>query len=229
MLSFPYHIWLSFAGTIFNMDTSIGTLDDSPPMIDGEQDWIPKIGMEFDTIDGVFQFWKDYSKKVGFGVRKEYDNKDRKTGVVISKLFVCCKEGQKREKKNDDDDMIRHRSSSRTDCKARLKVFLDKERKKYIVKEFVEEHNHELQPLSTAYMLRSHRELTTAHSLAIELASDSGLTPKVTQELLSREAGGRGKLGFVIEDQKSYLRSRRKKDMGHGSLAVFSHILRSKT
>ncbi|XP_038699628.1 protein FAR1-RELATED SEQUENCE 5-like [Tripterygium wilfordii] len=148
-----------------SMDSSIGNIDDGPQMMSEEQDWIPRIGMEFDTLDCAFQFWK---------------------------------EGQKRGKK-DEDDMIRHRSSSRTNCKARFKVFLDKEREKYIVKEFVEEHNHELQLPTTTHMLRSHRELTTAHALTIELASDSGLTPKVTQELMSREAGDRLSLGLLLK------------------------------
>lgn len=124
------------------MDTSIGNVDETP-----------KIGMEFLTVDDAFQFWKAYSKKKGFGVRKDYDNKDKKTGVIVSKLFVCCKEGLKRVKK-DDDDMIQSRSASRTNCKARLKVFLDRKRERYIVKEFVEEHNHELQPPATTHMLR---------------------------------------------------------------------------
>ncbi|XP_038704712.1 protein FAR1-RELATED SEQUENCE 5-like [Tripterygium wilfordii] len=76
-------------------------------------------------------------------------------------------------------------------------------------------------------MLGSHRELTTAHALAVELVSDSGLTPKATHKLLSKEDGDRGKLGCVIEDQKSYLRSRRKRDMGHGELgSIFTYFER---
>ncbi|XP_038719824.1 protein FAR1-RELATED SEQUENCE 5-like [Tripterygium wilfordii] len=163
------------------MDSLIVTCDNSPSMRDGEQIGIPRIGMEFDTLDGG--------------------------------------------KKKDDDDMIRHRSSTKTDCKARLKVFLDKHRAIYIVNEFVEQHNHELQPPTIIHMFRSHRKLTMAHALAIEVASDSGLTPKVTQELMSMEAGGMAKPEFVIENQKSYLRSRRERNIGSEELgSIFSYF-----
>ncbi|XP_038678529.1 protein FAR1-RELATED SEQUENCE 5-like [Tripterygium wilfordii] len=171
-------------------------------------------------------FGKLTQKRLVLVLEKSTTTKIEKQELLLVNCLCVARRGKKRKKK-DDDDMIRHHSSTKTDCKARLKVFLDKHRAKYIVNEFVEQHNHELQPPTTIHMLRSHREVITAHALAIELASDSGLTPKVTQELMSREAGGGAKLGFFIEDQKSYLRSRRERNIGSGELgSIFSSIQR---
>ncbi|KAK3011159.1 hypothetical protein RJ639_011065 [Escallonia herrerae] len=56
-------------------------------------DWVPKNGMEFDSREEAWKFWVDYGRKMGFGVRKGYSNKNRKDEVVTSEKFVCNKEG----------------------------------------------------------------------------------------------------------------------------------------
>ncbi|KAK3017200.1 hypothetical protein RJ639_007755, partial [Escallonia herrerae] len=56
-------------------------------------DWVPKNGMEFDSREEAWKFWVDYGRKMGFGVRKDYSNKNRKDEVVTSEKFVCNKEG----------------------------------------------------------------------------------------------------------------------------------------
>ena len=60
-------------------------------------------------------------------------------------------------------------------------------------------------------MLRLYRKLTAAEALAIDLAHNLGITPKAIHDFLTREAGGRATLGYVMEDQKTYLRSKGRK------------------
>ncbi|GFQ04558.1 protein far1-related sequence 5 [Phtheirospermum japonicum] len=172
--------------------------------------------MMFDSLDNAFEFWKSYGGKVGFGVRKEYNNRN-KNGTIIGKMFVCYKQVFKKQGEVCTNEFHR-RADVKCGCKCKLKVVLDRESGKYVVSKFVEDHNHDLQPPQTAHMLRSQREITMTQALAIEQACDSGLTPRITQELMSREAGGRANLGFVIEDQKTYLRSQRNRDMARGEL-----------
>ncbi|XP_038688782.1 protein FAR1-RELATED SEQUENCE 9-like [Tripterygium wilfordii] len=62
------------------------------------------------------------------------------------------------------------------------------------------------------------KQTSKSDALAIELARDSGLTPKATHELMCVEAGGRINLGYIMEDQTTYLRSKRKRDMILGDL-----------
>ncbi|KAK3006585.1 hypothetical protein RJ639_017608, partial [Escallonia herrerae] len=65
----------------------------TPPATIRVDDWVPKNGMEFDSREEAWKFWVDYGGKMGFGVRKDYSNKNRKDEVVTSEKFVCNKEG----------------------------------------------------------------------------------------------------------------------------------------
>ena len=33
-------------------------------------DWVPKVGMEFDTLEVAWKYWENYGKQLGFNVRK---------------------------------------------------------------------------------------------------------------------------------------------------------------
>ncbi|KAK3036240.1 hypothetical protein RJ639_030782 [Escallonia herrerae] len=57
--------------------------------------------MEFDSREEAWKFWVDYGGKMGFGVRKDYSNKNCKDEVVISEKFVCSKEGFREIDKRD--------------------------------------------------------------------------------------------------------------------------------
>ncbi|XP_038715047.1 protein FAR1-RELATED SEQUENCE 5-like [Tripterygium wilfordii] len=171
-----------------------------------------KLGWSFVNLAEAWDFWKKYGKSVGFGVRKDYINQSKKDGVCTSAVFVCCKEGKRQEDKRRIGSI--HRWETRSQCHVKVNIALDRGSHKYKIKNFVEEHNHELEPPETCHMIRSYKEVSASYGLAIELASDSELTPRATHELLCKEAEGRAKLGFIMEDQRSYLRSNREKKYG---------------
>ena len=103
-----------------------------------------------------------------------------------------------------------------TNCPVKLYVSLVREAEKYKVTNFIEEHNHTLHLSETIYMMRSQRKISEVHVGLIELASSSGIKPKATHELMSREVGRRGNLGFTELDQYNYLRTRQQKNLIHG-------------
>ena len=102
-----------------------------------------------------------------------------------------------------------HRWDTRTECQSKMIIIYDRACKNYKVKTFVDVHNHELETADTIHMIRSHRHVTEAHGCAISVATDVGLTPSEAHGLLVIEAGGRQNLGYVLEDHKTYLRTRR--------------------
>jgi len=51
--------------------------------------------LEFDSVDMTWQFWVEYGKKCGFGVRNHYLNKRKVDGLITFGRFVCCKEGSR--------------------------------------------------------------------------------------------------------------------------------------
>ena len=61
----------------------------------------PFKGMESEVDEIAYDFYNEYSRKTGFSIRKEYVNKCKKTGVIISRRFVCAKEGVRGKYKRD--------------------------------------------------------------------------------------------------------------------------------
>ncbi|KAF7824355.1 protein FAR1-RELATED SEQUENCE 5-like [Senna tora] len=150
---------------------------------------------------------------MGFGVRRLFTNKSKKDGSITTCRFVCCKEGVRRANKGVH-NVVNRRLETRTDCK--VKIGLVNEDGKFKVYDFVEEHNHVLHLPNTTHMLPSHRRISDVQAQEIELAADSGLQQRAAYEFLSREAGGRGNLGFTRLDLKNYLRTRRQKSLIDG-------------
>ncbi|XP_042509203.1 uncharacterized protein LOC122084844 [Macadamia integrifolia] len=87
---------------------------------------------------------------------------------------------------------------------------------KYECHAFVEEHNHPLHISSTMHFMRSQRKISEIYSYKINLADDSGINPKAAFELMGRQTGGAENLGYVIQDQKNYLRTKRQHSSSYG-------------
>ncbi|GAU40431.1 hypothetical protein TSUD_397500 [Trifolium subterraneum] len=160
----------------------------------------PKVGMSFENLNGAYEFWRAYSKGVGFGVRKRSDPGDPFVG--------------------------NHRAQTRTDCKARIS--LGYKIRKFVIHEFVEDYNHPLQYPETTHMLASHRKITEVQACEIDLAEDSGLRKKSTFQLMSTHAGHRANLGFTKLDVNNYISAKRKKRMVHGEVGCLLQYFQRK-
>ncbi|XP_042490288.1 protein FAR1-RELATED SEQUENCE 5-like [Macadamia integrifolia] len=82
--------------------------------------------------------------------------------------------------------------------------------------DFVEEHNHSLHFLGTMHFMCSQRKISEIHSYEIDLADDSRINPKAIFELMGRQAGGTENLGYMCQDQKNYLRTKRQNSLSYG-------------
>ncbi|XP_076954278.1 protein FAR1-RELATED SEQUENCE 5-like [Bidens hawaiensis] len=74
-------------------------------------------GMMFSSTDQAFDFYSEYAKKAGFGVRKV--GSCMHDGVLRTKYFTCCKEGHKPAKSYDSkvhDFVEGHNHSMVADC-----------------------------------------------------------------------------------------------------------------
>jgi len=47
--------------------------------------------MKFESEVATYDFYNDYNKRIGFGIRREYGNKSRIDGVLTSRRFTCLK------------------------------------------------------------------------------------------------------------------------------------------
>ena len=68
---------------------------------------------------------------------------------------------------------------------------------KFVIHEFVENHNHSLQPSETTYMLASHRKITEVQAYEIDLIKDFGLQQKSSFQLMSTPIGHEANLGYT--------------------------------
>ncbi|XP_061999146.1 protein FAR1-RELATED SEQUENCE 2-like [Rosa rugosa] len=97
-----------------------------------------------------------------------------------------------------------------------MKIRYDLLSRKYSVVEFVADHTHVTSTPSKTHLFRSHGKISLAQIVQADMAYDSGINPKKTLELLSRQAGGREHLGFIPEDYRNYLRSKQTREMKSG-------------
>ncbi|KAK4594423.1 hypothetical protein RGQ29_018201 [Quercus rubra] len=112
--------------------------------------------MQFDSLDGVETFYKEFSKKEGFGIRIRTSKKAPRS-----------------------DNACRSCSSLRTGCAAMLRVMKNKKLQKWVVKGF-DNHNHcIISPKSVSYLRCQKKMSTIAKSLVEKFGEEGLLTRKV--------------------------------------------------
>lgn len=168
----------------------------------------PHDGMEFDSKEEAFSFYKEYAKSVGFATIIKASRRSRISGKFIDAKFVCTRYGNKRESSSaeaiepipsiDSSTNISikrkrgriNRSWSKTDCQACMHV---KRRQdgRWIIRTFIKDHNHEIFP-TQAYFFRGHRNLDLGNR-NIDALHANQRTRKMYVSM-SRQSGGYKKL-----------------------------------
>ena len=117
--------------------------------------------MQFDSLDDVKTFCKEFAKKEGFGIRIRTSKKAPRSDDVTSHIYVCCSEGQRKTKnaldnglsKDDENKARKSCSSLRIGCETMFRVMKNKKLQKWVVKGFDNNHNHGIiSPKSLSYL-----------------------------------------------------------------------------
>ncbi|XP_028109693.1 protein FAR1-RELATED SEQUENCE 5-like [Camellia sinensis] len=179
------------------------------------KDKSPYLGMELLSEEAAYEFYNEYGRIVGFSIRRDYCNKSQKDGVMTSRKFVCCKEGERKKDKRY--TMIKNpRSETRTNCKAFMHISFKRDLSKWIVSKFDSNHNHPLHLPQCTHLMPSQRKVCDAQGINIDIADESGISLKASHDLISAIAGGKKFVGFTREDQKTYLRAKRQRNLQYG-------------
>ncbi|XP_026402846.1 protein FAR1-RELATED SEQUENCE 4-like isoform X2 [Papaver somniferum] len=112
----------------------------------------PREGMEFESHEEAFSFYKEYARREGFGVSKRNSRRSRISKKFIDAKFACCRYGTKQAS----DRVSRPRPTAKIDCKAAMHVKRKVDGAWYVYS-FVKEHNHELSR-DHAHFFRCHRD-----------------------------------------------------------------------
>lgn len=164
-------------------------------MFEGDADFEPSHGIEFKSHEAAYSFYQEYAKSMGFTTSIKNSRRSKKSKEFIDAKFACSRYGVTPES---DSGNSRRSSVKKTDCKASMHV---KRRPdgKWIIHEFVKEHNHELLP-ALAYHFRIHRNVKLAEKNNIDiLHAVSERTRKMYVEM-SRLSGGYQNVGFLRSD-----------------------------
>ncbi|XP_059639113.1 protein FAR1-RELATED SEQUENCE 5-like [Cornus florida] len=156
--------------------------------------------MEFDTEHEAYGFYNIYGDRLGFSIQKEYFNNSRKTGKFLMRLFTCCKEGAGKNDRKDIHTKI-PRSETIIGWGARMHIKYNELNGKYLVDNFVESHNHPLIIDECTHMMSSQRCISSVQAIDVELASNSGIAPRNSYELMAKQVGCRESVGYIKLDQ----------------------------
>ncbi|KAI3859548.1 hypothetical protein MKX03_030785 [Papaver bracteatum] len=67
--------------------------DEEDNSFDGNDEIKPMVGMTFDEHEDMFQFYKEYARKLGYPVRKR-SKRTNVDGITRSVTFACSKSGE---------------------------------------------------------------------------------------------------------------------------------------
>ncbi|XP_062105553.1 protein FAR1-RELATED SEQUENCE 5-like [Humulus lupulus] len=148
---------------------------------------VPDVGIEFESEDHAYKCYSRYAVLEGFSIRKDFVNKSRINGAVVSRRYTCYRQGYRPAKPNT--NARKPRQETRTGCLAHMTI-ARQPNDKFRVTHFETKHNHEFVTSSTTHMLPSQKRLTFAQAVEDELANHCAIdgVPKLG-------------MGFDSEDQ----------------------------
>lgn len=103
----------------------------------------PCVGMEFDSEEAAMAYYDAYAKRVGFIIRIGNCHRSSHDGSVISRRFVCNKEGFRVNKKVKRVEVRKPRAVTREGCKAMIMVRKEKSGT-WILAKLETQHSHPL-------------------------------------------------------------------------------------
>ncbi|KAA8533760.1 hypothetical protein F0562_031277 [Nyssa sinensis] len=183
-------------------------------------DGVLKIGMEFESDEHAYRFYNKYAGLVGFSVRKDWVNRSKIHGQVVSRKFTCSKEGYRRKDKRDV-NVKKHRKETRTGCLAHM-IITRQPDGKYRVSHFEADHNHENVNPSNAQKLQdlpSHGMVDVTQVTEVDLANNLEIQSKLEFQLLGRRFGAGESFDYHAIDYDNHLSSGRTRNMGEGEAA----------
>ncbi|XP_034697356.1 protein FAR1-RELATED SEQUENCE 5-like [Vitis riparia] len=172
--------------------------------------------LQFDCIDEAGTFYNMLAKVAGFSIRKD-DLKRDKNGDIISRKWVCSREGQRATKFIENDKRQREpRSLSRVGCEAAFRVGLNRKDGKWIVKEFIGDHNHNLVDAINTQFLRSHRTISNPDKAQVDVLRKVGVKTTQIMDYMVKQSGGHEHVGFTQKDIYNHVDAMRRSEIKDG-------------
>ncbi|KMT12678.1 hypothetical protein BVRB_4g087770 [Beta vulgaris subsp. vulgaris] len=147
-------------------DRDVGTVASasSSLLLEGDIDIGPDKDLQFESHEAAYKFYQEYAKSMGFTTSIKNSRRSKKSKDFIDAKFACSRYGATPES---DIGSSRRPGIKKTDCKASMHVKRNKYGK-WVIHEFIKEHNHELLP-ALAYYFRIHRNVKMVEKNNIDI------------------------------------------------------------
>ncbi|KAL6222066.1 hypothetical protein ACLB2K_005458 [Fragaria x ananassa] len=219
-----YETWNPYHGFMEDVNGNASNNVYTPEVAD---EYAPKVGQIFDSLEEVYEFYNNYAKMGGFGIRRHSQKTHKGSNDITRKEFVCYKQGNYEKKV--DDKGIRSRGVVRCGCEAKIAVLQVEQSTMYRISTFVEEHNHLLANLEEVHMLTSHRKVSDAKKLLTKQLALVNVPTYKQFGILEVQAGGIQNIGCTKRDLYNYARDLRSEYKGHDADMVNEHFLCEKS
>ncbi|RYR04606.1 hypothetical protein Ahy_B06g084377 [Arachis hypogaea] len=149
------------------------------------------------SVETAYEYYRRFGKCMGSVCERVTQGKTAR-GTWLDIGF--------RERKHDErvDRRREHKPETRTNYKAMLSIFLDKNDKCWKVRKLVTEHNHELTPAGMVHLIANHRGLTETAKSQIDRMQAYGIATAKIVGYMAGMAGGYSLLGFLKKDVYNY-------------------------
>ncbi|KAK9741426.1 hypothetical protein RND81_03G104800 [Saponaria officinalis] len=174
---------------------------------------MPRVGMEFDTLEDGIQFYRIYAIACGFVIRKSTHRRFRDESIR-TKLILCHREGFGENKKlqklvntevaETSKKKERVATIKRFGCTAMIKLVFKSG--KYVICEFREGHNHPLVLVMNREFQKLSRKLTLYHKQTIINHSKINIGASKTYRICKEVANGYENVGATLLDFKNFQR-----------------------
>ncbi|RYQ79556.1 hypothetical protein Ahy_Scaffold5g107779 [Arachis hypogaea] len=124
------------------------------PLFVVDDQFVPKVGITFTTLEDAEKFYRNYAKVAGFSTRVRSTN--RKGNEIKNQLITCSREGKWKSKISLTE---KTNLTAGLNCPARIYIHTLKDVGAWIISKVVLNHSHPCCP-SKAEMLKQHRELS---------------------------------------------------------------------
>ncbi|XP_057734697.1 protein FAR1-RELATED SEQUENCE 5-like [Arachis stenosperma] len=143
--------------------------------------------------EDAYVVYKEFARARGFGVQK--GDVGRVDGVWVRRDFFYHRQRVRYPKHFDRPERVREEQlESRTNCKAKLKIYYDVHRSLWKVRTIVDDHNHDLAAAMFSYLLPSHRKMRNNDKAQVDSMKQFGIPTFKIMANMAGQSGGAARI-----------------------------------
>ena len=161
----------------------------------------PRVGMEFDSLQQVIEFYKNYAYSKGFATMRRSSRKNKGFTETSYINLKCNQEGRYNSLV---DDASKKRATIKNSCEVGIKASMDITDWKWMILSFIENHNHDLSPNKSRHFV-AFRHISTDTRRRLLINDNTGVRVNSSIKSSIVEAGGYENVTYNQKDVRNFL------------------------